>query len=117
MLPARVSHRRSRYPLRRFTRSSLTCPYAAPHAASASAPISASANACTIARSRSGLACTKFPPTRRARSTPVTSAVVHSVSLEEFASRSKDQDGGRPSYGNTPQQIKISRSVHHVGGR
>jgi len=30
---------------------------------------------------------------------------------------SKDQHGGRLIGGTTPQQIKFSRSVHHVGGR
>lgn len=34
-VPARVSHCRERYPLRRLTRSSLTCPYPALHIASA----------------------------------------------------------------------------------
>ena len=56
MLPTRVSHRRTRYPFRRFTRSTLRCPYGAPHSASASAPINVSANVCTISRSRSASA-------------------------------------------------------------
>ena len=57
IVPARVSHGRGRYPLREFTRSGLRAPNSAPQIASACAPISASANTCTIERSRSGLAC------------------------------------------------------------
>jgi hypothetical protein len=40
-----------------LTRSGERSPYGAPQSASASAPISASAKSCTIARNRSGLAC------------------------------------------------------------
>ncbi len=57
----------------------LACPYGAPQIASASAPISACANVCTIARSRSGLAVSRFSPTRRARSILMMSAIALSV--------------------------------------
>jgi len=56
-VPTRVSHSRSRYPLRRFTRSGERSPYPAPQTLSASALISASANSFTIARNKSGCAC------------------------------------------------------------
>ena len=53
IVPARVSHRRSRYPLREFTRSSVRSPYSAPHRVDASADINVSANAFNISASRS----------------------------------------------------------------
>jgi hypothetical protein len=45
------------------------------------------------------------------------SAIVFSVPSMSCDLISKDQHGGRPVCGTTPQQIKFSRSVHHVGGR
>jgi len=45
------------------------------------------------------------------------SAIVLSVPSMSSHLVSKDQHGGRPACGTTPQQIKFSRSVHHVGGR
>ena len=56
-MPARVSHSRCRYPLRRLVRSGPRLPYSAPHGASASALINACTNAVSIDRNRSGSAC------------------------------------------------------------
>jgi hypothetical protein len=53
-VPARVPRSRARYPLREFTRSGLTSPYAAPHRFPAPASIICRANARNISRTTSG---------------------------------------------------------------
>jgi hypothetical protein len=45
------------------------------------------------------------------------SAIVHSVPSMSSHLVSKDQHGGRLNCGTTPQQTKLSGSVHHAGGR
>ena len=60
-VPARVSQSRARYPLREFTRSGVTSPYAAPQRTSTSASIIFWANPRIISRSTSGLADARFP--------------------------------------------------------
>src|SRR5207249_4886128 len=96
-------------------RSSLTCPYAAPQVASASALISASANVLTIARSRSGPACSQVIARQPGkvhtghvghRALPFLRRVGSSVRRISTVAVS--------AHGNTPRG---SRSVHHSRGR
>src|SRR5918912_3676409 len=117
-VPARVSHSRDRYPLRWLVRSSLRCPYGAPQIASASADISASANVCTIARSRSGLAdssCSRSSPA----GSRLLGAVIALVSFDLDLAVSKDLRDDRllphdtpttgPSY--TPSVVAAGRAA------
>src|SRR5919201_2115217 len=112
-----------------LTRSGERSPYGAPQSASASAPISASAKACTIARNRSGLACSTCLRSQLESSIVVSTTV---LLLARLGSTSRGWRGGQLSRALRARRRRLARFnkeqragdgtqagalVHHEGGR
>jgi hypothetical protein len=87
--------------LRELVRSSLICPYSAPHSASASAPIICWANIATIARNMSGLAEARFSSSSPENGR-LSTAVIVLISPSRAWSFSKNQPVAASHSGTTP---------------
>src|ERR671931_862440 len=91
-----------------LTRSGERSPYWAPQSASASAPISASAKSCTIARSRSGLACSSCLRSQLESSIVVSTTV---LLLARLGWTSRGWRGGQLSRALRARRRRLARFI------
>jgi hypothetical protein len=115
IVPARVSRRRSRLPLRFFTRSSLGCKHRAPQVASAPAPISASANVLTSRPQQ--ISARLFQVVTRQPGKVHTGDVGHRALVSLCESLAMFEGSARWPSRLAATRRAGSRSVHNIRGR